>query len=86
MYNYDHLALSSDIRPEHRSTSGEESLSSGEEDPVYVAGLSKYGLPGDPGIDYPILPSIPLTDFHCRGRTPGFYGDTQTACQVSFQT
>jgi hypothetical protein len=86
IYHYDHLALSSDRHPEHRSTSEEDSSSSSsEEDPVYVAGLSKSGLPGDPGIDYPILPSIPLTDFHCRGRTPGFYGDTQTACQVSHQ-
>lgn len=84
IYHFDHLALSSDISAEHRA-SGEESSSSSEEDldPVHSTKLSKSGLPGDPGIDYPILPSIPLTDFHCRGRTPGFYGDTQTACQVS---
>jgi hypothetical protein len=75
--------LSSNGRPEHRSLPALEEDYSADEDPVYVAGLSKSGLPGDPGIDYPILPSIPLTDFHCRGRTPGFYGDTQTACQVS---
>ncbi|KAI9565615.1 hypothetical protein GHT06_009407 [Daphnia sinensis] len=83
IYHFDHLALSSDIGPEHRA-SGEESSSSSEEDPdpVHSTALSKSGLPGDPGIDYPILPSIPLTDFHCRGRAPGFYGDTQTACQV----
>jgi len=83
LYNYDLLALSSDIGPEHRSTPEEDNSNWAEQDPVYVSGLSKSGLPGDPGIDYPTLPSIPLTDFHCRGRTPGFYGDTQTACQVS---
>ncbi|XP_057375730.1 serine/arginine repetitive matrix protein 1-like [Daphnia carinata] len=83
IYHFDHLAMSSDISPEHRA-SGEESSSSSEEDPnpVQSTALPKSGLPGDPGIDYPILPSIPLTDFHCRGRAPGFYGDTQTACQV----
>lgn len=44
--------------------------------------LSPSGLPGEPGVDYPVLPYIPLTEFHCRGRLPGYYGDTQTACQV----
>lgn len=70
VYHYDHLAVSSDQ---------EEQV----DESIYAAPYSPSGLPGEPGIDYPILPSIPLTDFHCRGRVPGFYGDTQTACQVS---
>lgn len=73
VYHYDHLAVSSDTDEEEDDSSS-----------VYAAQVhSPSGLPGEPGIDYPILPSIPLTDFHCRGRVPGFYGDTQTACQVS---
>ena len=47
---------------------------------------SHQTIPGEPGIDYPILPTIPLTNFICRGQIPGYYGDTETACQVSRQT
>lgn len=79
-YRFDHVAISSnrDIR---RHDDGSENSNV-----VYYASSeakSPEGVPGEPGIDYPILPSIPLTNFHCRGRVPGYYGDTETACQVT---
>ncbi|XP_026821168.1 nuclear pore complex protein DDB_G0274915 [Rhopalosiphum maidis] len=41
------------------------------------------GVMGRPGIDFPILPSIPQTDFSCRKvKKPGYYADPETDCQV----
>ena len=39
--------------------------------------------PGEPGSDYPVLAHIPPTDFHCEGRSSGYYADVDTRCQVS---
>lgn len=40
-------------------------------------------VPGIPGVDYPILASIPETGFKCRDqRYKGFFADTHTRCQV----
>ena len=44
------------------------------------------GVPGDPGIDYPTYKDIPLTNFECKNeKSPGFYADTETGCQVRNQ-
>jgi len=40
-------------------------------------------IPGEAGLDYPVLASVPDTDFSCDNRVSGgYYADTQTACQV----
>ena len=43
-------------------------------------------IPGKPGVDYPDFKTIPATDFSCENFIlEGFYADTFTSCQVSFQ-
>jgi len=38
---------------------------------------------GRPGVDFPILTSIPHTDFSCKKvKNPGYYADPETDCQV----
>ncbi|XP_022175125.1 mucin-16 isoform X2 [Myzus persicae] len=46
--------------------------------------LQEYqGVMGRPGVDFPILPSIPHTDFSCKKvKKPGYYADPETDCQV----
>lgn len=40
-------------------------------------------VPGEPGLDYPILANIPETSFQCQGKVfGGFYADPDTRCQV----
>merc|ERR1711935_916910 len=40
-------------------------------------------VPGEPGVDYPILSRVPRTEFSCTGRQPDrFYSDPETGCQV----
>ena len=39
---------------------------------------------GRPGVDFPVLPSIPKTGFSCRQvKSSGYYADLDTNCQVS---
>ncbi|EAA05936.4 AGAP009480-PA, partial [Anopheles gambiae str. PEST] len=39
-------------------------------------------IPGRPGTDYPILASIPYTNFYCDEQEyPGFFADMDTRCQ-----
>lgn len=39
---------------------------------------------GRPGVDFPILTSIPHTDFSCKKvKKPGYYADPETDCQVN---
>lgn len=40
------------------------------------------GVEGTPGIDFPILASIPRTAFSCKGIESGYYADLDTDCQV----
>ena len=41
-------------------------------------------IPGEAGVDYPTLASVPDTDFSCENRVSGgYYADTQTNCQVN---
>ena len=40
-------------------------------------------IPGEAGVDYPVYASVPDTSFSCENRVSGgYYGDTETACQV----
>ncbi|GLJ59458.1 hypothetical protein SUGI_1509300 [Cryptomeria japonica] len=41
-------------------------------------------IPGEPGIDYPIISKVNLTSFNCRDQKyPGYYADVSSRCQVS---
>ncbi|XP_075228139.1 uncharacterized protein LOC142328318 [Lycorma delicatula] len=59
-------------------------LVTGVEDIDGNAEYQEYqGVMGRPGIDFPVLPSIPVTSFSCRSvRAPGYYADLDTDCQV----
>ncbi|XP_025414473.1 cell wall protein DAN4 [Sipha flava] len=56
---------------------GTDALDKGLEQQEY------QGVVGRPGVDFPILPSIPQTDFSCKKvKKPGYYADPETDCQV----
>ncbi|KAK3851884.1 hypothetical protein Pcinc_041499 [Petrolisthes cinctipes] len=39
-------------------------------------------VPGVPGLDYPIIDTVPYTNFYCSDMPwPGFYADTEARCQ-----
>ncbi|XP_070509775.1 uncharacterized protein thw isoform X2 [Chironomus tepperi] len=40
------------------------------------------GVLGRPGIDFPVMPSIPKTNFDCRNFGNGYFADLDTSCQV----
>ena len=41
-------------------------------------------IPGEPGVDYSVLGSVPQTSFSCDGRVSGgYYADIETNCQVN---
>ncbi|XP_053674440.1 uncharacterized protein LOC128724744 [Anopheles nili] len=42
----------------------------------------RLALPGEPDVDYPILGSVPTTQFSCEKRHHGYYADVETRCQV----
>uniref|UniRef100_A0A182RF44 Chitin-binding type-2 domain-containing protein n=1 Tax=Anopheles funestus TaxID=62324 RepID=A0A182RF44_ANOFN len=42
----------------------------------------RSALPGEPDVDYPILSSVPTTQFSCDKRHHGYYADVETRCQV----
>ena len=50
-----------------------------------MIGSLEESVPGGgvPGVEYPILDEVPITQFSCSGRQQGYYGDTETRCQVS---
>nr|CAD7197382.1 unnamed protein product [Timema douglasi] len=40
-------------------------------------------IPGLPGTDYPVLASVPYTNFYCDKQPyPGFFADTESRCQA----
>ncbi|XP_026330253.1 uncharacterized protein LOC113237800 [Hyposmocoma kahamanoa] len=40
-------------------------------------------IPGKPGTDYPVLGTVPYTNFYCDEQPyPGFFADTETRCQA----
>uniref|UniRef100_A0A182QHE0 Chitin-binding type-2 domain-containing protein n=1 Tax=Anopheles farauti TaxID=69004 RepID=A0A182QHE0_9DIPT len=42
----------------------------------------RSALPGEPDVDYPILGTVPATQFRCDQRHQGYYADVETRCQV----
>jgi hypothetical protein len=41
------------------------------------------GVLGKPGVDFPVMTSIPKTKFDCRNLGNGYFADLETSCQVS---
>lgn len=40
-------------------------------------------IPGKPGVDYPVLGTVPYTNFYCDEQAyPGFFADMETRCQA----
>jgi len=45
--------------------------------------MLRMSVPGEPGVDYPILATVPRTSFSCVGKAEGgYYADVETGCQV----
>jgi len=45
--------------------------------------MLRMSVPGEPGVDYPILATVPRTSFTCVGKAEGgYYADVETGCQV----
>jgi len=45
--------------------------------------MLRMSVPGEPGVDYPILTTVPSTSFSCVGKAEGgYYADMETGCQV----
>lgn len=42
------------------------------------------GVLGRPGVDFPVMTTIPPTDFDCRNFGNGYFADLDTSCQVLF--
>ncbi|EDW01450.1 GH20446 [Drosophila grimshawi] len=42
----------------------------------------RHTIPGEPGVDYPILSEVPKTSFVCKGRHEGYYADVESRCQA----
>ena len=40
------------------------------------------GVLGRPGVDFPVMPRIPPTNFDCRNLGNGYFADLETSCQV----
>ncbi|KAL4711393.1 hypothetical protein ACJJTC_016147 [Scirpophaga incertulas] len=58
-------------------------LSTSQRFPQPVNSDDEGGTPGRPGIDYPVLTTIPETEFDCKTqRYKGFFADPATRCQV----
>merc|ERR1711990_316272 len=45
--------------------------------------MLRMSVPGEPGVDYPVLATVPSTSFSCVGKAEGgYYADMETGCQV----
>merc|ERR1712037_840 len=45
--------------------------------------MLRMSVPGEPGVDFPILATVPSTSFSCVGKAEGgYYADMETGCQV----
>lgn len=43
------------------------------------------GVLGRPGVDFPVMTTIPKTQFDCRSLGNGYFADLETSCQVSLR-
>merc|ERR1711990_483364 len=68
-----------DSRQDDRDV-GNDNGDDGEEMNIKMLRMS---VPGEPGVDYPILATVPSTSFSCVGKAEGgYYADVETGCQV----
>merc|ERR1712037_148989 len=59
---------------------GNDNSDDGEEMNIKMLRMS---VPGEPGVDFPILATVPSTSFSCVGKAEGgYYADMETGCQV----
>ncbi|XP_046670456.1 uncharacterized protein LOC124360678 [Homalodisca vitripennis] len=77
-------SLETDSEPAETGQRVQRKLVTGVEDLGDNTEYQEYqGVMGRPGVDFPVLPSIPSTSFSCRAvRKPGYYADLDTDCQV----
>merc|ERR1719305_740536 len=69
-----------DSRQGGRDVANEDNGDNGEEMNIKMLRMS---VPGEPGVDYPILATVPSTSFSCVGKAEGgYYADVETGCQV----
>merc|ERR1711990_533247 len=68
-----------DSRQDDRDVSNDDN-NDGEEMNIKMLRMS---VPGEPGVDCPILATVPSTSFSCVGKAEGgYYADVETGCQV----
>lgn len=48
---------------------------------IFTLRVSIKSILGEPGVDYPIYASAPVTSFSCSGRPDGLYSDVEGQCQ-----
>uniref|UniRef100_A0A1B6GN83 Chitin-binding type-2 domain-containing protein n=2 Tax=Cuerna arida TaxID=1464854 RepID=A0A1B6GN83_9HEMI len=77
-------SIETDSEPAETGRRVQRKLVTGVEDLGDNMEYQEYqGVMGRPGVDFPVLPSIPSTSFSCRAvRKPGYYADLDTDCQV----
>lgn len=70
----------------HKGTECEDKDHHGDDHHHHHHGIEwlRGAIPGEPGVDYPILSRVNSTDFSCRDQKyPGYYADVESRCQVS---
>jgi len=67
------------------SESGGSGGSHGHSDSSDPLAWLREAIPGEPGVDYPILSVAPETSFECTNRPDGMYADTEADCQAWHQ-
>ncbi|XP_026731259.1 uncharacterized protein LOC113496307 [Trichoplusia ni] len=68
---------------QHLDDNPHSSGGSSQQFPLQQSSDEEGGTPGHPGVDYPILTTIPETSFNCKTqRYKGFFADPETRCQV----
>ncbi|KAJ0177769.1 hypothetical protein K1T71_006642 [Dendrolimus kikuchii] len=69
--------------PSQHLDEGPTGGSTSQQFPLPTISDEEGGTPGRPGVDYPILSTIPQTKFNCKTqRYKGFFADPETRCQV----
>lgn len=53
-------------------------IETGDNDPEIYQGVL-----GRPGVDFPVMTTIPKTKFECRNLGNGYFADLETSCQVT---
>lgn len=54
-----------------------------DNEPVETDPEVYQGVLGKPGVDFPVMTTIPKTNFACNNLGNGYFADLETSCQVS---